>query len=73
MALVLLGFDPLVHVAENEDGDPWIGLLSPHFESGIRREVLDRLVDVSLDDERPCSSAYRELRRVIWQIPEASG
>lgn len=72
IALVLLGFDPLVHVAENEDGDPWIGLLSPHFESGIRREVLDRLVDVSLDDERPCSSAYRELRRVIWQIPEAS-
>src|SRR6267142_583915 len=72
MALVILGFDPLVHVAENEDGDPWIGLLSPHLVSGIKREVLDRLVHVNLDEERPRSSTYRELQRVIWQIPEAS-
>jgi ataxia telangiectasia mutated family protein len=72
MALVLLGFDPLIHVAEDEDGDPWIGLVSPRFGSGIRREVLDRLVDVSLDEERPPSSTHRELQRVIWQIPEAS-
>jgi ataxia telangiectasia mutated family protein len=71
-ALVLLGFDPLVHVAENEDGDPWIGLLSPHLETGIRREVLDRLANVNSDEERPCSSTYRELQRVIWQIPEVS-
>jgi ataxia telangiectasia mutated family protein len=71
-ALVLLGFDPLVHVSENEDGDPWIGLLSPHLESGIRREVLDRLVNTNLDEEHPRSSIYRELQRVIWQIPEVS-
>jgi ataxia telangiectasia mutated family protein len=71
-ALVLLGFDPLVHVAEDDDTDPWIGLLSPHLETGIRREVLDHLIDVNLDDERTRSPMCRELQKVIWQIPEVS-
>ena len=72
-ALVLLGFDPLVHVAEDDEVDPWIGLLSPHLETGIRREVLDHLVNINLDEERTRSSMCRELQKVIWQIPEASG
>jgi ataxia telangiectasia mutated family protein len=72
-ALVLLGFDPLVHVAEDYDTDPWIGLLSPHLETGIRREVLDRLVYIGSHEERPRSPMFRELQRVVWQIPEVSG
>ncbi|KAI9509667.1 hypothetical protein F5148DRAFT_1185674, partial [Russula earlei] len=72
MSLVLLGFDPLVRVAEDDDADPWIGLLSPHLEAGIRREVLDRLVNVNSDRECPSSPVYRELQRVIWRIPEVS-
>jgi ataxia telangiectasia mutated family protein len=72
-ALVLLGFDPLVHVAEDDEVDPWIGLLSPHLETGIRREVLDHLVNINSDEERTRSSMCRELQKVIWQIPEASG
>jgi ataxia telangiectasia mutated family protein len=71
-ALVLLGFDPLVHVAEDDDTDPWIGLLSPHLETGIRREVLDRLVHIGSHEERPRSPMFRELQRVVWQIPEVS-
>ena len=71
-ALVLLGFDPLVHISEDDDSDPWIGLLSPHLETGIRREVLDQLVNISLDEERTRSPMYRELQKVIWQIPEVS-
>ncbi|KAI0255717.1 hypothetical protein BJV78DRAFT_1172780 [Lactifluus subvellereus] len=71
-ALVLLGFDPLVHVAENDDVDPWIGLLQPNLETGIRREVLHRLVNINLDKEPPHSSLHRELQRVIWQIPEVT-
>lgn len=72
-ALVLLGFDPLVHVAEDDEANPWIGLLSPHLETGIRREVLDHLVNINSDKERTRSSMCRELQKVIWQIPEASG
>jgi serine-protein kinase ATM len=69
-ALVLLGFDPLVHVSENDDADPWIGLLPPNLQTGIRREVLHRLVNIK-SDERPLRlSLHRELQRVIWQNPE---
>jgi len=71
-ALVLLGFGPLVRVAEDDDADPWIGLISPHLEAGIRREALDRLVNINLDEDDSGSPMYRELQRVIWQIPEAS-
>jgi len=71
-ALVLLGFDPLVHVAEVNDADPWIGLLPPHLETGIRREVLDHLININLDEERSRSPMCRELQKVIWQIPEVS-
>ena len=71
-ALVLLGFDPLVHVAEDDDADPWIGLLPPHLGTGIRREVLDYLVNINLDEERSRSPMCRELQKVIWQIPEVS-
>jgi ataxia telangiectasia mutated family protein len=71
-AHVLLGFDPLVHVSEDDDADPWIGLLPPHLGTGIRREVLDCLVDVNLDGERSHSPMCRELQKVIWQIPEVS-
>ena len=71
-ALVLLGFDPLVHVAEGDDTDPWIGLLPPHLGTGIRREVLDYLVDIDLDEERSRPPMSRELQKVIWQIPEVS-
>jgi ataxia telangiectasia mutated family protein len=71
-ALVLLGFDPLVHVAEDDDADPSIGLLPPHLGAGIRREVLDYLVNINLDEERSRSPMCRELQKVIWQIPEVS-
>lgn len=71
-ALVLLGFDPLVHVADGDDIDPWIGLLPPHLGTGIRREVLDYLVNIDLDEERPRSPMSRELQKVIWQMPEVS-
>ena len=69
-ALVLLGFDPFVYVTENDDTDPWIGLLQPNLETGIRREVLHRLVNINSDKEPPHPSLHRELQRVIWQIPE---
>jgi serine-protein kinase ATM len=71
-ALVLLGFEPLVHVAEDDDADPWIGLLPPHLGTGIRREVLDYLVEINLDEEHSRSPMCRELQKVIWQIPEVS-
>lgn len=72
-ALVLLGFDPLVHVTEDDDADPWIGLLPPHLGTGIRREVLDHLVNINSDDEEGSRSPMcRELQKVIWQIPEVS-
>jgi serine-protein kinase ATM len=71
-AFVLLGFDPLVHVAEDDDAEPMIGLHPPHLETGIRREVLDRLVNINLDEECPRSPMYRELQKVIWQIPDVS-
>jgi ataxia telangiectasia mutated family protein len=71
-ALVLLGFDPLVHVAEDDDADPWIGLLPPHLGTGIRREVLDYLVNINSDEERSRSPMCRELQKVIWQIPEVN-
>ncbi|KAI0306020.1 hypothetical protein B0F90DRAFT_1695380 [Multifurca ochricompacta] len=70
-ALVLLGFDPLVHITEDDDTDPWVGLLQPHSGTGIRQRVLHRLIDVDLD-ECPRSTMRRELQRVIWQIPEVS-
>jgi serine-protein kinase ATM len=69
-ALVLLGFDPLVHISENDDADPWIGLLPPKVETGIRREVLHRLVNTNSDEDPPRLFLYRELQRVIWRIPE---
>jgi serine-protein kinase ATM len=69
-ALVLLGFDPLVHVSDNDDADPWIGLLPPNLETGIRREMLDRLVNVNSNEEPPRLFLHRELQRVIWRIPE---
>jgi ataxia telangiectasia mutated family protein len=72
-ALVLFGFDPLVHVAEDDEVDPWVGLLSPHLETGIRREVLDHLVNINLDEEGTRSPMYKGLQKVIWQIPEVSG
>jgi serine-protein kinase ATM len=71
-ALVLLGFDPLVHVAEDDDADPWTGLLPPHLGTGIRREVLDYLVDINSDEEPSRSPMCRELQKVIWQIPEVN-
>lgn len=70
-ALVLLGLDPLVHVAEDDDADPWIGLLPPHLGTGIRREVLDHLVNIN-SDEGFHLPMCRELQKVIWQIPEVS-
>ena len=71
-ALVLLGFDPLIHVAKDDDADPWIGLLPPHLGTGIRRDVLDYLVNINSDEERSRSPTCRELQKVIWQIPEVS-
>jgi serine-protein kinase ATM len=69
-ALVLMGFDPLVHVFETDDADPWIGLLPPNLQTGIKREVLHRLVDFK-SDERPLRlSLHRELQSVIWQNSE---
>ena len=70
--LVFLGFGPLVYVAEEDDADPWIGLLPPHLGTGIRRGVLDYLVNINSDEERSHSPMCRELQKVIWQIPEVS-
>ena len=70
-ALVLLGFDPLVRVAEDDDVDPWPALLPPHSGAGIRQGVLHRLISVDSEKD-PLHSSRRELQRVIWQIPEVT-
>jgi ataxia telangiectasia mutated family protein len=70
-ALVLLGFDPLVRITEDDDVDPWLALLPPHSGAGIRRGVLHRLISVD-SDKHPSHSSRRELQRVIWQIPEVA-
>ncbi|KAH9066543.1 hypothetical protein EDB87DRAFT_1718946 [Lactarius vividus] len=70
-ALVLLGFDPLVRIAEDDDVNPWIAMLPPHSGAGIRQGVLHRLINVNPDKD-PSHSSRRELQRVIWQIPEVS-
>jgi ataxia telangiectasia mutated family protein len=70
-ALVLLGFDPLVRIAEDDDADPWLALLPPHSRAGIRQGVLHRLISVDSGKD-PLHSSRRELQRVIWQIPEVT-
>ena len=69
-ALVLLGFDPLIRISEDDDADPWVALLPPHSGAGIRQGVLHRLISVSSD--KVPSHSSRELQRVIWQIPEVT-
>ena len=67
-ALVLLGFDPLVRIAEDGDAGPLLALLPPHSGAGIRQGVLHRLI--SVDSDKDPSHPSCELQRVIWQIPE---
>jgi hypothetical protein len=70
-ALVLLGFDPLVRIAEDDEVDPWLALLPPHSRAGIRQGVLHRLISVDSGKDT-LHSSRRELQRVIWQIPEVT-
>lgn len=69
-ATVLLGFEPLVSVGEDEGEPAWEAMLPPGEGSGIKKEVLRSLTSTIGRAKAQMLASRRELQRIIWQNAE---
>jgi ataxia telangiectasia mutated family protein len=73
LALVLLGFGPLIAVGrEGVDFQKWEAMLHPGVGTGIKSETLRTLRSVITNNRDRIQGQRRDLQRIIWQDADVS-
>jgi ataxia telangiectasia mutated family protein len=70
-ATVLSALEPLI-LLDNMDNSKWEVVLPPGTSSGIKRRILNEIMDKSEDPTKQLKVARTNLLRILWRMPDVS-